>query len=113
LGTLIKWVGGLWALLGAFTLYSVLSNVGKGPDGNPHATPADTFAFVLTFVLMILPGLAVYALGARLKKSRTSEEPDKSNTRTCPFCAEKIKPEARICRYCQRDLMPIDLQKPI
>jgi hypothetical protein len=24
----------------------------------------------------------------------------------CPFCAEMIKPDARVCRYCSRDLLP-------
>jgi hypothetical protein len=27
-----------------------------------------------------------------------------SGLRKCPFCAEMIKPDARVCRYCGRDL---------
>jgi hypothetical protein len=34
-----------------------------------------------------------------------SQQSSKSvETKTCPFCAEVIKKEAKICRFCQRDL---------
>jgi hypothetical protein len=29
---------------------------------------------------------------------------DKGNLRNCPFCAEEIKPDAKVCRHCERDL---------
>lgn len=39
------------------------------------------------------------------KKNRpAAEEIYAANVRECPFCAEKIKLQARICRFCQRDL---------
>ena len=31
--------------------------------------------------------------------------PDYTNSATCPFCAERIKPEARVCKHCGRDIV--------
>jgi hypothetical protein len=30
----------------------------------------------------------------------------KGQVRECPFCAEQIKTDAKVCRYCGRDLPP-------
>jgi predicted amidophosphoribosyltransferase len=32
--------------------------------------------------------------------------------KTCPHCAERIKPAAKICRYCQRDVVEIENKAP-
>jgi hypothetical protein len=34
----------------------------------------------------------------------------KGKVRKCPFCAEHVKPEAKVCRHCGRDLPQIPLQ---
>jgi hypothetical protein len=34
------------------------------------------------------------------------------NLRKCPFCSEDIKPDAKVCRYCGREVTPVVAPQP-
>jgi uncharacterized membrane protein YdbT with pleckstrin-like domain len=48
------------------------------------------------------------AAGARAAEDRRSQAPEPAGagheTRECPFCAERIKARAKVCRFCGRDV---------
>lgn len=46
---------------------------------------------------------AILGIIAFTKGGADSEE-RKSKTKKCPYCAEKIRVEAVVCRYCEREI---------
>lgn len=56
-------------------------------------------------LVFFLPGLLMFIYGIK-RAGRSSA--DTGNTRRCPFCAEMVKPEATVCRYCQRALPMVE-----
>lgn len=44
----------------------------------------------------------------KLAESMKNNSSDDADTIECPFCAERIKSKAKICRYCGRELTPIN-----
>jgi uncharacterized membrane protein YdbT with pleckstrin-like domain len=41
---------------------------------------------------------------SRLAQALAESQKDEGETRECPYCAEKIKAKAKVCRYCNRTL---------
>jgi hypothetical protein len=60
---------------------------------------------ILLLLLMCLPVLIVIAIAILLITRR--QDVLRIGRRQCPFCAEWIRPQAKVCPFCGRDL-PLD-----
>lgn len=59
----------------------------------------------LIFIIALPHALIMKADPKRLEESALS----RGDSRKCPHCAELIKREAKVCRYCGRDVEPAEL----
>ncbi len=90
---------------------------------DPGAPSALVNAFARWFIQALAVGVGGYVIGwlaysvvsgaraifrhAAVTKGAAQE----SETKACPFCAETIKREAVVCRYCGRDVLPAALNE--
>lgn len=56
------------------------------------------------FFLILLIG-AVFAIRLIVNQSKASEVSDLGRRVPCPYCAELILPDAKICRFCGKELV--------
>lgn len=70
----------------------------KGKD------PFTWFVYGTVLFILAFPAILIMKPDEKVLEKRAVEEGDK---RICPFCAELIKREAKICRFCNKELPPL------
>lgn len=108
LGKVLLIVGVLGFLIG----FNIDTTVATGYGGRVHniGLMNDRQAIIMFAGVMAVIGAVFVGFAGKssqpsiLLYGRSSQDAD---ARKCPFCAEFVKAEAIVCRFCQRDLPPI------
>ena len=92
-----------------------------GPGGNVdevaahrlhHRLPKKGYSFSLWWIFGAV--LFIVALPMALVAKPNAEGMAlRGEARQCPHCAELIKPEAKVCRYCGRDVSPVSPEQAV
>ena len=67
--------------------------------------------FALSFFLSPLIGILAAAVAAPKGEKLDEEKIASGESRKCPYCAELVKRDAKVCRYCHADLAEADRQE--
>jgi cell division protein FtsX len=78
-----------------------------------------TFALIVLIIMLMIIGGTVFLVVWIVKKITNAiknknivyinaEETSAKDTRECPFCAEIIKKKAALCRFCGKEVQPIE-----
>ena len=75
---------------------------------NADGKTAENSLLLGDFIWNFINLLVVVILAFFLSKYLIFKAPPRASTRTCPFCLESVLREARVCKFCTRDLPPLE-----
>jgi hypothetical protein len=100
LGFLLLLIGAVALLIGLNIDTTVSSGLAGGRVHNIGLMNEKQNTIILASALAIV-GAVFFGFASR---SGAATVASADGRRQCPHCAEYVKPEAKVCRYCQRDL---------
>ena len=109
----MKIIGTLVLAIGLIFIFITLSVDPYGSSGYLNiARMNEKQNFLIVSVAVAMAGVVIVAFGyhseqTTLIPNKTSLVSTKQETRVCPFCAERIMAQAKVCRYCGRDINPV------
>ena len=100
LGIVLIITGLIWAIVAFNFDTSVSTGLDSYERVNNLGLMAERQNHLIFSGLSIITGILLFGFGT-IANNSSEENIDKIS---CPFCAEKINVEAKLCRFCQKDL---------
>jgi hypothetical protein len=97
------------ALLIGFNLETTIATEFEGHRVHNIGLMNDKQNVIVIAGFLATIGAIFFVFASRSDAMRTNSMTDTANTRQCPYCAEQIRTEAVVCRFCQRDLPSSDV----
>ena len=88
--TLLRVVGGIWALIGVGNIFM---SPAFDPSNKAFSQTSSAVVLLFNILIFVIPGLLVAGIGSIIKK--------KAKEKKCPHCAEMISVEATLCKHCK------------
>jgi hypothetical protein len=105
-----KIVGGVALLVGVVLALYGISSINSASSQLARAMDKPDQSGIIAIGIGVMIGIIGIVILS--SKGRSSSASNASTTRKCPFCAETIQAEAKLCRFCGKTLETSSTNQP-